>query len=54
MQCLSEFIHKGWPVNKKQVPDQIQQYYTYREELVLGNGVIFKGTQIIIPREIRD
>ena len=40
---------QGWPKNIKQVPPEIQPYWTFREELTIEDGLILKGTRIVIP-----
>ncbi|GLV46580.1 hypothetical protein CBL_21312, partial [Carabus blaptoides fortunei] len=44
---------KGWPEKKEQVPVEIREYWHYRDELSVNNGMIFKGQNIIIPRAMR-
>ena len=34
----------------KQVPPEIQAYWTFREELTIEDGLILKGTWIVIPK----
>ena len=40
---------QGWPKTIKQVPPMLHPYWTFREELTIEDGVILKGTRIIIP-----
>ena len=35
--------------NIKQVPPEIQPYWTFREEITIEDGLILKGTRIVIP-----
>ena len=39
----------GWPKTIKQVPPELQPYWTFREELTIEDGLILKGTGIVIP-----
>ena len=49
LELLKHTITQGWPSNIKKVPSVIQSYWTFREELTIGDGIILKGTRIVIP-----
>ena len=53
LNALKELIFHGWPENVKDVPTQLHQYWSYREELAIEGGVLFKGKQVIIPQSLR-
>ena len=40
---------QGWLSTVKEVPNVLQPYWTFREELTVEDGIILKGTQIVIP-----
>ena len=42
-------IQKGWPSTIKELPSEIQPYWTFRKELTIEDGLIFKGTRIVVP-----
>ena len=42
---------QGWPSSIKQVPPVLQPYWTFREELTVEDGLILKGTRIVIPNK---
>ena len=42
-------ITQGWPSYIKEVPSVVQSYWTFREEITIGDGFILKGTRIVIP-----
>ena len=46
---LKHSVIQGWPSNIKEVPSVIQSYWTFREELTIEDGIILKGTRIVIP-----
>ena len=46
---LKHTIMQGWPKSIKQVPPALQPFWTFREELTVEDGIILKGTRIIIP-----
>ena len=52
MKTLSEIIHSGWPVNIKDLPLDVRIYWSFRDELLMQNGIILKGNQVIIPDQL--
>ncbi len=50
---LKSAIRKGWPVTKEEVSVSIREYFPFREELTLQNGLIFKGERLVIPTSMR-
>ena len=53
LQCLKTTILGGWPNNHDQIPACLNEYWQFREELTVQNGIIFKGHQIVIPKAMR-
>ena len=51
---LKYIIQQGWPKTIKEVPKEIQKYWTFHEELMIEDGLILKGTRIVIPDEKRE
>ena len=49
LQTLKTTILTGWPMQKDQVPIKIREYWSYRDELSVHNGVLFKGSRVVIP-----
>ena len=54
LAILKHIIQQGWPKTIKEVPTEVQKYWTFHEELMIEDGLILKGTRIIIPDEIRE
>ena len=46
---LKHTIMSGWPSTIKEIPPILQPYWTFREELTIEDGLILKGTRIVIP-----
>ena len=44
----------GWPEVKEQVPIPIRDYWLYRDEISVHNGVLFKNHRVIIPKLLRE
>ena len=48
---LKDTIMQGWPNLIKQVLPVLQPYWMFGEELTVEDGLILKGTRIVIPDE---
>ena len=53
MVKLSEIIQEGWPNHKQSVPKQVSEYWAFRDELVVTDGLIFKDETIVVPQASR-
>ena len=53
MQNLKTTILIGWPERREEVPVQMREFWNYREELTLHNGILFKNQRVIIPKALR-
>ena len=51
LALLKHTIMQGWPSSIKQVPPVLQPYLTFREDLTVEDGLILKGTRIVIPNK---
>ena len=50
---LKDVIFKGLPEYRKQCPQELWDYWTFRCDLVIEDGLILKGDRIIIPEPLR-
>ena len=46
---LKHTIPQGWPSTIKEVPNVFQSYWTFKEEFTVEDGLVLKGTRIVIP-----
>ena len=44
-------IVHGWPSTIRELPSEIQPYWTFREELTVEDGIVLKGTQRLVPHK---
>ena len=51
LALLKHTIMQGWPSSIKQVTPVLQLYWTFREELTVEDGLLLKGTRIVIPNK---
>ena len=49
LALLKHTIMHGWPSTIREVPSEIQPYWTFREELTIEDGIVLKGTWIVVP-----
>ena len=52
LALLKHIITQGWPRTIKEVPSLLQSYWTFREELIIEDGVVLKGIRIVIPNKM--
>ena len=50
---LAKVIRHGWCNLKQNVPLSIRAFWPFRDELVVDNSIIFKGTKVVIPKSMR-
>ena len=53
LSALSEVIFQGWPEKMRDLPRELRSFWSYRDELGIEDGVIFKGKQVLIPECMR-
>ena len=51
LALLKHTITQGWPNNIKKVPNVLQPYWTFREELTVEDDLVLKGTRIVISNK---
>ncbi len=53
MKFLKDQIQNGWPETVNEIPYCTREYFPFRDELSVQNGIIFKGERVVIPLSIR-
>ena len=53
LRTLSETIVTGWPETIKELPTSIRSYWSFRDELSVEDGILLKGTRVIIPESMQ-
>ena len=54
LTTLKNMVLKGWPDKRDKCPEMLKPYWTYRDELSILDGLVLKGTRIIIPKNCRE
>ena len=50
---LKEIVTQGWPEKIKDLPPELQPYWTFQEAITVADGLLLKGNRIIIPDKDR-
>ena len=50
---LRAVITQGWPDTRSECPAHLHAYWNYRDELTVADGIILKGTRILIPKRLQ-
>ena len=50
---LKNIIIKGWPETRDNCPQNLRNFWTYRDELSILDGLVLKGVRIVIPEQCR-
>ena len=53
LNLLRHYIHMGWLVDRRMLPQKIHTFWNYREDLSMENGLVTKGTRLVIPSTLR-
>lgn len=53
MQMLTKAVLTGWAKERSMMPRSIQQYWTFREEIIYEDGLLFKANKLIVPNQLR-
>jgi len=51
---LKEFCFKGWPQDISKVPQVVQKYYKFKNNIHLYNDILFFDDRIIVPLSMRN
>ena len=54
MNLLKNVIYRGWPEYRKQCPQELWDYWNFRCDLVLEDGLILKGDRMVIPKDLQE
>ena len=53
LQKLSAAVITGWPSDRNLLDDDLKPYWTFRDELSVYNGIVYKGNQCVIPTSMQ-
>ena len=50
---LSKTIHEGWPQSRKDCPEQLLEFWNFRQGIGEENGILYKNHRLIVPHSER-
>lgn len=53
VRLLIHHIINGWPTYRSDCEPSLQAYWGIRHELSTANGLVFRGTRVIVPKDLR-
>ena len=53
LQQLKGVIIAGWQESREQVHQDIRSYWSFRDNMVVIDGIIMKGRHIVIPEALK-
>ncbi|XP_054759959.2 uncharacterized protein K02A2.6-like [Lytechinus pictus] len=54
LRSLWQIVNQGWSETIQELPTSLRQFWSYRDEIGVSHGVLFKGSQVIIPKTLRN
>ena len=46
---LSTYVIHDWPMTRAEVREEVKLYWSFRDKVVVINGIMMKGRRILIP-----
>ena len=43
LRSLSKTLHEGWPQSRKDCPEQLLEFWSYRQEISEEDGILYKN-----------
>lgn len=53
LATLMEVVTTGWPSQRKDCPTEVQDFWNYRDEISIHDGILLKGDRVIIPKQMQ-
>ena len=53
LQILMNTMLTGWPEHKHDTPICIHSYWNYRDEITAQDGILYRGSRVIISQSMR-
>ena len=50
---LTTSIKNGWPESVKETDAEIQEFFNFREQLIIQDDIVYKGERIVVPSTLR-
>ena len=50
LASLCDVVASAWPAERKETPEHLTQYWSFRDEISVYDGVAYRSHQVIVPR----
>ena len=50
---LTKTVHEGWPQCEKDCPEQLLDFWSFRQEISEEDGLLYKNQRLIVPHSER-
>ena len=54
LATLYYVVASGWPAERKETPEHLRQYWSFRDEISVYDGVAYRSHQVIVPSSLRE
>lgn len=51
--ALKKIVMAGWLEQKQDISQELGPYFSYRDEISIQDGVLFRGERVVIPKSLR-
>ena len=51
-RMLAQVIGKGWPAKIQEVSVLIRPYWNFQDTMVVQDGIVYKGSQVVVPKSL--
>ena len=52
-QAVKAIVQSGWPAERRELSPTVAIYYDIRDELVIQDGLLFRGDRLVVPKALR-
>ena len=53
LHAVKQTVQEGWPGSMSDLPAEVRPYWSFRDEIGISDGVLFKGRQVLMPTSMR-
>ena len=52
-RMLAQVIGQGWPTTIREVSALVRLNWNFRDTMVVQDGIVYKGSQVVVPKSLR-
>ena len=53
LHSLTKTVHEDWPQSKKDCPEQLLDFWSFRQDISEEDGLLYKNQRLIVPHSER-